>query len=309
MYWRRFPVSSIPLDDPHAFEYWLRARWTEKDRLIESYLRTGRFPADVGVSKGRDGKIRRGAGYIETEIKPTHWYDFLQVFAPIGLFALVLYVFYGALPKRILESFDRRVVVNKSNKNEQVKLPGNPETFDAVLRAFGNEIHGLKSARTAKKLVMDGGTLQQALQGINVPGKVQVKGSLSQNLVMKNRMARDGLAKGPTIQKSLTDVNTAGRPHRLPVVEPQRKKQESSTARNPMLRPETNPPPKKLVTKPSLSSNPRRAALNSPDGVSPAMMKHSSPYNGAGLGFAPLKPAAAKSETAPVRKRPKGTTS
>lgn len=201
MYWRRFPVSSIPLHDSHKFEYWLRARWTEKDRLIEHYYRTGRFPADTDVSQGADGKTRRGAGYIETEIKPTHWYEFLQIFAPIGLFALVLYVFYGALPKRILKTFDKKLVVDEASKNEQAKLPEKPQLFDAVLKAFGDEMFGLKNAATTQKLAMGSGLLQQAMQAGQVATKPHLVASPTQKQAPKNQ----NLIKASNGQKPLTN--------------------------------------------------------------------------------------------------------
>ena len=108
MYWRRFAISSIPIDNPQAFEIWLLNRWYEKDNLLEHYLRNGRFPADTGAEKTASGKIRRGAGHIETEIKSFRWYEFMQIFAPIGLFALVLYSFYGSLPGNVYKAiFDK----------------------------------------------------------------------------------------------------------------------------------------------------------------------------------------------------------
>lgn len=212
MYWRRFPVSSIPLHDSHKFEYWLRARWTEKDRLIEHFYRTGRFPADTDVSKGADGKTRRGAGYIETEIKPTHWYEFLQIFAPIGLFALVLYVFYGALPKRILKTFDKKLVVDEASKNEQAKLPEKPQLFDAVLKAFGDEMFGLKNAATTQKLAMGSGLLQQAMQTGQVAAKPNLVASPTRGQAPKNQ----NLIKASTGQTPLTNerskqVKSAGK--------------------------------------------------------------------------------------------------
>ena len=95
MYWRRFQISKIPLDDINAFDIWLRARWAEKDALMEHYMRTGRFPADEGVDETPEGEIRRGAGYIETQVKPHNWYEILQVFAPIATFVIVLFYFYN----------------------------------------------------------------------------------------------------------------------------------------------------------------------------------------------------------------------
>lgn len=144
MFWRRFAISSIPVDDSKAFELWLRARWHEKDRLIESYHRTGRFPADDGVDKGPDGKTRRGAGFIETEIKPTHWYEFMQVFAPIGLLALVLYSFYGALPKRLWKAMNKRAVKQvvldriEAVQQAQIKARAPKQLTGPALKALAN---------------------------------------------------------------------------------------------------------------------------------------------------------------------------
>lgn len=109
MYWRRFRIDSIPLNDPKTFDKWLRARWEEKDNLLGIYYRTGRFPADSGAEKGVDGKVRRGAGHIESEVKSVRWYEFLRIFAPVGLFAMVLYMFYGAVPKQVVASPDKQL--------------------------------------------------------------------------------------------------------------------------------------------------------------------------------------------------------
>ena len=137
MYWRRFRVSAIPLDDPKQFELWLRSRWMEKDRFIDTYLRTGRFPADTGSNKNSKGEMIHGAGHIEAEIRPKYWYEFMQVFAPIGLFALVLYLFYGALPQEMankIKSIDQKTVMKQIEaiQRGEVKVP---ETKDLIATA------------------------------------------------------------------------------------------------------------------------------------------------------------------------------
>ena len=124
MYWRRFALSSIPIDDPVAFEVWLRARWMEKDGLIEAYYRHGRFPADRGAHKTREGKIIRGAGHIETEIKSNYWYEFLQIFAPVGVLAMVLYMFYNALPTTVTESLKSQDVLKKAEVLQKTQING-----------------------------------------------------------------------------------------------------------------------------------------------------------------------------------------
>ncbi|KAI9679086.1 MAG: hypothetical protein M1829_001756 [Trizodia sp. TS-e1964] len=98
MYWRRFAISSIPLDDIKAFEQWLLARWREKDELLEMYVQNGRFPADDGIdasSGDGDGmgrievnSVKRGAGYIETEVK-ANWWEVSRIFVVLASFALL----------------------------------------------------------------------------------------------------------------------------------------------------------------------------------------------------------------------------
>lgn len=99
MYWRRFAVSSIPLDDPQKFELWIRQRWQEKEELLEGYSQTGRFPADDGHDSegevavnvnGRVGpQVVQGAGIIETGIRLAHWYEIGQIFVVLVCFALI----------------------------------------------------------------------------------------------------------------------------------------------------------------------------------------------------------------------------
>ena len=177
MYWRRFRVSSIPLDDPKTFELWLRSRWMEKDKFVEDYLRTGRFPADHGTSKNSKGETIRGAGHIEAEIKPKYWYEFLQVFAPIGLFALVLYIFYGALPTEILnkiKSIDQKTVIKQIDAYQkgQIKIPNQKQLKAAAAKALQDQDNGkgskLRNAALAHGVVTLNGVPQNdfPVQGI-----------------------------------------------------------------------------------------------------------------------------------------------
>jgi 1-acyl-sn-glycerol-3-phosphate acyltransferase len=128
MYWRRFKISSIPIDDPKAFDLWLRAHWTAKDKLLEGFVRTGRFPAETG------------SGFIETEVKAVRWYEFMQIFAPVGLVGLVLYAFYGSLPKRFVKS------LNKENVRKKV------ETVQKAVAAPGKLLPAVPGLMGSKKL-------------------------------------------------------------------------------------------------------------------------------------------------------------
>ena len=97
MYWRRFAISTIPIDDAPKFELWLRQRWIEKEALLEGYLQTGRFPADE--SQDRDlraitngtgsAKNVEKTGIIETEVRLEQWYEIAQIFVGLLTFALI----------------------------------------------------------------------------------------------------------------------------------------------------------------------------------------------------------------------------
>ena len=138
MFWRRFKIASIPLDDVNAFDIWLRARWAEKDALMEHYMSTGRFPADVGIDQTTNGEIRRGAGHIETQIKPHKWYEILQVFAPIASFIIVLFYFYNLkIPATLLAKLSEWANYGEEDIKKELRVGpppklGKPKTISST---------------------------------------------------------------------------------------------------------------------------------------------------------------------------------
>jgi len=98
MHWRRFALSSIPLGDEKVFADWLSARWREKDDLLQYYVENNRFPADEGVTPNvNGGQPLKGAGWIETEVRPVQGLEWLQIFIPGAALALVVNVFVKML--------------------------------------------------------------------------------------------------------------------------------------------------------------------------------------------------------------------
>jgi lysocardiolipin and lysophospholipid acyltransferase len=94
MYWRRFAVSDIPLDDAKDFDLWLQKIWQEKDTLMEQYVSTGRFPASNYLQdNGKDweGNPLMGTtgGFIETQVKTAHWWEVSKIFMVLGAWGLV----------------------------------------------------------------------------------------------------------------------------------------------------------------------------------------------------------------------------
>jgi hypothetical protein len=86
MYWRRFAVADIPVDDPKKFELWVTARWEEKEQFLEHFFRTGLFPSDE-ASLPAMGNSK--AGYVDTEVKLGKWYEVGQLFVVPAALALV----------------------------------------------------------------------------------------------------------------------------------------------------------------------------------------------------------------------------
>ena len=214
MYWRRFRISSIPLDDPKTFELWLRSRWIEKDKFVEDYLCTGRFPADQGTSKNSKGETVRGVGHIEAEIKPKYWYEFLQVFAPIGLFALVLYMFYGALPTEILnkiKAIDQKTVINQIDayRKGHIEIPNQKQLKAAAARALQDQDNGkgskLRNAALAHGVITLNGVPQKDLptQGI---------GNAARSNAAKGRKPGNSTKGAPTLASVPRPVTLNGVP-------------------------------------------------------------------------------------------------
>jgi lysocardiolipin and lysophospholipid acyltransferase len=86
MYWRRFAMKDIPLENQEVFDLWLREKWYEKDAIMEEYMTNGRFPAST---EAIDGAGDANDGYIETEVKLAHWWEVGNIFVVLAAFALV----------------------------------------------------------------------------------------------------------------------------------------------------------------------------------------------------------------------------
>ena len=87
MYWRRFAMSSIPVDDKEAFEKWVIQVWQEKDDLLAYYQQHGTFPADEAAindsSAASSPKLQSetaGPGYLETQVKLKEYIELGQLF-------------------------------------------------------------------------------------------------------------------------------------------------------------------------------------------------------------------------------------
>lgn len=91
MYWRRFAVADMPLDDHDKFDLWLRERWTEKDAIMDYFITNGRFPPSksIAVTNGINKGEKVGDGFVETEVKLAHWWEVGNIFIILATVALI----------------------------------------------------------------------------------------------------------------------------------------------------------------------------------------------------------------------------
>ncbi|KAK5684241.1 hypothetical protein LTS10_004105 [Elasticomyces elasticus] len=86
MFWRRYKIADIPLENDEAFSRWLLNRWREKDYILEYYTKFGQFPACDALTalQAVEGKKPpQHAKAISTEVKGGGWDEFLSIFGPI----------------------------------------------------------------------------------------------------------------------------------------------------------------------------------------------------------------------------------
>lgn len=283
MYWRRFAVSSIPIDNPAAFEVWLLNRWYEKDNLLEYFHRNGRFPADTGAERVKStGEIRRGAGYIESEIKSFRWYEFIQIFAPMGLLALVLYSFYGSLPGNVMKT-----IVDKVGAAEEAQ--GLLQQQEKKLVTAPPQIVKKKVATTPKpplkKPPAKNTPIRQApTKTINPPKAIAAAPSTKQftttptkNPQPKSKPAATSVAQKPHVKPAVSAApkNPSGKLAIKPTVKPAVAKKpdvpKPATKKASDTQSQTSAAPKKLAPKPKPTAAVQKPAVK--PAAKPAALK------------------------------------
>lgn len=86
MFWRRFRISEIPVENEEAFGRWLSNRWREKDYILEYFYKFGQFPSEEPLKALAAAEGKREPNHaksITTEVKSGGWDEFLSIFGPI----------------------------------------------------------------------------------------------------------------------------------------------------------------------------------------------------------------------------------
>lgn len=90
MYWRRYRVADLPLNDNAAMFDWLMARWREKDDLMEAFMRDGKFPGDtaaVDIEGGPQDEFK--TPYISSQVENRQPFEVLQLLVPVVTLTLI----------------------------------------------------------------------------------------------------------------------------------------------------------------------------------------------------------------------------
>jgi 1-acyl-sn-glycerol-3-phosphate acyltransferase len=167
MHFRRFKISTIPIDDDQAFEVWVRNRWREKDYLLEHFSRFNRFPNDIHwmtkqQKAGRTTLISQPAKWIETEIKSNSLEEFLSIFAPLTSVMMVLFIAYGgANPSELMEMLGNagqkgknalQLVRDDNSKDHPLSIQQAHNTDSANMASL-SEIDKLTPAAAQKEII------------------------------------------------------------------------------------------------------------------------------------------------------------
>lgn len=162
MHWRRFHLDSVPINNPKAFDVWLRNRWREKDYMLEYFTRNSRFPADdfwkeqldLSETSSSSQSIRsvpRGARTIETQVKSGNWNEFVKIFAPITSVIMALTLAYGASPNDLpipggTEFIQQHMSALLGASDAATKGPPGPEEMDQLIEVAAK----VSAAQTAE---------------------------------------------------------------------------------------------------------------------------------------------------------------
>lgn len=224
MFWRRFKISDIPLDNEVAFNRWLTNRWREKDYILEYFYKFGSFPADEALKAlaATEGKRKPNhAKMISTEVKAGGWDEFLSIFGPITTAA-------GALA--------------------QVDLT-EPVNFDRLLEKVAHQQHFNLKDLTASNLPA---TSQEAIR--NALRSANAQKALPKSVM--DKLMKDTPKTQEGMKKILTQSNVIAK-HSKPLNEKASAASESQRVKTNVAK-KTNPPV------PNVNSSPKANNINSP---------------------------------------------
>lgn len=238
MYWRRFKISDIPVDNDEAFGRWLNNRWREKDYILEYFYKFNHFPADdpIKALAAAEGKREpNNAKSIATEVRGGGWDEFLSIFGPITTAA-------GALSAvDMTEPINFDALLNNVAKQQQLNLLniGKAPIAATSQEAIRNALLAANRKRPLPKPVIDylvkeapqtqegmkqalqqSGNAEIAKKAAQAPAaKAQVSSGTQQKIAKVAQQAQQAISKATPPQKANTAASspTAGVRNAMPM--------------------------------------------------------------------------------------------
>ncbi|KAK5124555.1 hypothetical protein LTR85_001772 [Meristemomyces frigidus] len=222
MYWRRYKISEIPLDNDAAFGRWLNNRWREKDYLLEYFNKFSHWPATdalTAMAAVEGKKEPNHAKSISTHVEGGGWDEFLSIFGPITTAAGALSsvdmtepINFDALLSKVaaqqqlnLLSLGKSSIPTTSQEaiknalkaaNAQKALPRS--VIETLIREAPTTQEGMKQA------LMKAGNAEVARRAAQAPGaKAQLSPETQQNIARVTQQAQQSIKRvAPPVRRA-----------------------------------------------------------------------------------------------------------
>ncbi|KAK5728009.1 hypothetical protein LTR17_012316 [Elasticomyces elasticus] len=227
MFWRRYKIADIPLENDEAFSRWLLNRWREKDYILEYYTKFGQFPACDALTalQAVEGKKPpQHAKAISTEVKGGGWDEFLSIFGPITTAAGALGNVDMTEPLNFEALLGKVAMQQQLNMSELGKSPIAAKSQEAIRGALkaANAQNALPKGLMEKlmkelpqtqeqmqKLLVNSGMPEVARKAANAPAaKASLAPATQQSIAKTAQQAQQGVIRASLPARKANSVSS-----------------------------------------------------------------------------------------------------
>ncbi|KAK3650031.1 hypothetical protein LTR56_006618 [Elasticomyces elasticus] len=227
MFWRRYKIADIPLENDEAFSRWLLNRWREKDYILEYYTKFGQFPACDALTalQAVEGKKPpQHAKAISTEVKGGGWDEFLSIFGPITTAAGALGNVDMTEPLNFEALLGKVAMQQQLNMSELGKSPIAAKSQEAIRGALkaANAQNALpkglmdklmkelpQTQEQMQKLLVNSGMPEVARKAANAPAaKASLAPATQQSIAKTAQQAQQGVIRASLPARKANSVSS-----------------------------------------------------------------------------------------------------
>ncbi|KAK4903347.1 hypothetical protein LTR27_000278 [Elasticomyces elasticus] len=227
MFWRRYKIADIPLENDEAFSRWLLNRWREKDYILEYYTKFGQFPACDALTalQAVEGKKPpQHAKAISTEVKGGGWDEFLSIFGPITTAAGALGNVDMTEPLNFEALLGKVAMQQQLNMSELGKSPIAAKSQEAIRGALkaANAQNALpkglmdklmkelpQTQEQMQKLLVNSGMPEVARKAANAPAaKASLAPATQRSIVKTAQQAQQGVIRASLPARKANSVSS-----------------------------------------------------------------------------------------------------